>query len=86
MLNPSASQLLESDLNLVVAGTRNAVLMVESEANCLSESVMLGSVVFGHEQMQGAIQAIEELAAETQVETWEWQAPETNEALAQQIG
>ena len=86
VLNPSASQLLESDLNLVVAGTRNAVLMVESEANCLSESVMLGSVVFGHEQMQGAIQAIEELAAETQVETWEWQAPETNEALAQQVG
>ena len=86
VLNPSASQLLESDLNLVVAGTHNAVLMVESEANCLSESVMLGSVVFGHEQMQGAIQAIEELAAETQVETWEWQAPETNEALAQQVG
>ncbi len=86
VLNPSASQLLESDLNLVVAGTRNAVLMVESEANCLSESVMLGSVVFGHEQMQDAIQAIEELAAETQVETWEWQAPETNEALAQQVG
>ena len=86
VLNPSASQLLESDLNLVVAGTRNAVLMVESEADCLSESVMLGSVVFGHEQMQDAIQAIEELAAETQVETWEWQAPETNEALAQQVG
>jgi len=86
VLNPTTSQLLESDLNLVVAGTHNAVLMVESEANCLSESVMLGSVVFGHEQMQNAIQAIEELAAETQVETWEWQAPETNEALAQQVG
>ena len=85
VLNPTASQLAESDLNLVVAGTRNAVLMVESEANCLSESVMLGSVVFGHEQMQNAIQAIEEFAAETQVETWEWQAPETDETLAQKV-
>jgi polyribonucleotide nucleotidyltransferase len=85
VLNPTASQLLESDLNLVVAGTKNAVLMVESEANCLSESVMLGSVVFGHEQMQHAIQAIEEFAAETQVETWEWQAPETDETLTQKV-
>jgi len=85
VLNPTASQLVESDLNLVVAGTKNAVLMVESEANCLSESVMLGSVVFGHEQMQSAIQAIEEFAAETQVETWEWQAPETDETLVQKV-
>ncbi|MDH3631434.1 MAG: polyribonucleotide nucleotidyltransferase, partial [Gammaproteobacteria bacterium] len=85
VLNPTASQLVESDLNLVVAGTRNAVLMVESEANCLSESVMLGSVVFGHEQMQNAIQAIEEFAAESQVETWEWQAPETDETLVQKV-
>ncbi len=86
ILNPTATQLTESDLNLVVAGTRKAVLMVESEANCLSESVMLGSVVFGHEQMQNAIQAIEEFAAKTQVETWEWQAPETDETLAQKVG
>ena len=86
ILNPTATQLTESDLNLVVAGTRKAVLMVESEANCLSESVMLGSVVFGHEQMQNAIQAIEELAAEVNVETWEWKAPETDETLAQQVG
>jgi len=85
VLNPTASQLVESDLNLVVAGTRNAVLMVESEANCLSESVMLGSVVFGHEQMQSAIQAIEELAAEVGTETWEWQAPETDETLVQKV-
>ena len=85
VLNPTASQLIESDLNLVVAGTKNAVLMVESEANCLSESVMLGSVVFGHEQMQNAIQAIEEFAAESQVETWEWQTPETDETLAQKV-
>ena len=64
VLNPTNSQLEESELNLVVAGTKNAVLMVESEAKCLSEEVMLGSVVYGHEQMQQAIQAIEELAAE----------------------
>jgi polyribonucleotide nucleotidyltransferase len=85
VLNPTASQLVESDLNLVVAGTKNAVLMVESEADCLSEEIMLGSVVFGHEQMQTAIQAIEELAAEVNVETWERQSPETNEALVQQV-
>ncbi len=86
VLNPTASQLSSSDLNLVVAGTRNAVLMVESEANCLPESVMLGSVVFGHEQMQNAIQAIEEFAAEAQVEAWEWQAPETEARLGQKVG
>ena len=85
VLNPTASQLVESDLNLVVAGTKNAVLMVESEANCLSESVMLGSVVFGHEQMQNAIQAIEEFAAETQVESWEWQAAVSDETLVQKV-
>jgi polyribonucleotide nucleotidyltransferase len=85
VLNPSASQIAESDLNLVVAGTKNAVLMVESEANCLSEEVMLGSVVFGHEQMQSAIQAIEELAAEVGTETWKWQAPEADEGLAQKV-
>src|SRR5210317_2336721 len=60
VLNPTATQLVDSQLNLVVAGTSNAVLMVESEANCLSEEVMLGSVVFGHEQMQAAIKAIQE--------------------------
>ena len=85
VLNPSRSQLEESDLDLVVAGTKNAVLMVESEANCLSESVMLGSVVFGHEQMQSAIQAIEELAAEVGTETWEWQAPETDASVAEKV-
>ncbi len=85
VLNPTASQVAESDLDLVVAGTKNAVLMVESEANCLSEEVMLGSVVFGHEQMQTAIQAIEELAAEVNVETWEWQAPEADESIAQKV-
>ena len=85
VLNPTLSQVVESKLNLVVAGTKNAVLMVESEADCLSEEVMLGSVVFGHEQMQAAIQAIEELAAEVNPATWEWQAPETDESLAQKV-
>jgi len=85
VLNPTASQITESDLDLVVAGTRNAVLMVESEANCLSESVMLGSVVFGHEQMQAAIQAIEEFASEAGVETWEWDSPRADESLADKV-
>jgi polyribonucleotide nucleotidyltransferase len=85
VLNPNRSQLEESDLDLVVAGTKNAVLMVESEANSLSESVMLGSVVFGHEQMQSVIQAIEELAAEVGTETWDWQAPESNASLAEKV-
>ncbi len=85
VLNPTRSQLEESDLDLVVAGTKNAVLMVESEANCLSESVMLGSVVFGHEQMQSAIQAIEELAAEVGTETWDWQAPQSDASLAGKV-
>ena len=85
VLNPTHAQLAESDLDLVVAGTRNAVLMVESEADCLSEEVMLGSVVYGHEQMQTAIQAIEELAAEVGVETWEWEAPATDESLAEKV-
>ena len=81
VLNPSNSQLAESDLNLVVAGTKNAVLMVESEANRLSEEIMLGSVVFGHEQMQTAIQAITEFSAEVNTTPWEWSAPESNNAL-----
>ena len=86
VLNPSASQLTESQLNLVVAGTGNAVLMVESEANCLSEEVMLGAVVYGHEQMQAAIQAITEFAAEVGVQAWEWQAPEADAGLADKVG
>jgi polyribonucleotide nucleotidyltransferase len=85
LLNPTASQLEESDLNLVVAGTENAVLMVESEANCLSEETMLGSVVFGHEQMQTAIQAIKEFSAEVNNTSWGWQAPESNESLNETV-
>ena len=85
VLNPSASQLVESQLNLVVAGTANAVLMVESEANCLSEEVMLGSVVYGHEQLQTAIQAITEFAAEAGVQAWEWEAPVADAGLADKV-
>ncbi len=75
LLNPPAKELAESDLHLVVAGTEHAVLMVESEAKGLSEEVMLGSVVFGHEQMQVAIRAIKELAAQAGQPRWKWQAP-----------
>ena len=85
VLNPTATQLAESQLNLVVAGTSNAVLMVESEADCLSEEVMLGSVVYGHEQMQTAIQAIAEFAAEAGAQAWEWEAPEADAGLADKV-
>ncbi len=82
MLNPNKSDLENSQLDLVVAGTHDAVLMVESEANMLSEEVMLGAVMFGHEQMQAAIEAINALAAEAGKPAWDWQAPEEDEALA----
>ena len=75
VLNPSAAQLEESKLNLVVAGTENAVLMVESEADLLSEDVMLGAVTFGHDAMKAVVQAINELVAEAGVTAWEWEAP-----------
>ena len=73
LLNPTNKELTTSDLHLVVAGTEAAVLMVESEADGLSEEVMLGSVVFGHEQMQVAIRAIRELAKEAGKPRWDWQ-------------
>ena len=85
VLNPSATQLKDGKLNLVVAGTVQGVLMVESEALELDEDVMLGAVVFGHEQMQGAIQAIEELAEQAAKPAWDWKAPETDTALVQRI-
>ena len=85
VLNPTASQLKESQLNLVVAGTAQGVLMVESEALELPEDVMLGAVVFGHEQMQAAINAIEELAEVAAKPSWDWKAPEKDEALAAKI-
>jgi len=88
ILNPDISQLADSQLDLVVAGTENAVLMVESEASELSEEVMLDAVLFGHEQQQVIIQAIREFAAELGTEYWDWQAPaaddELNTAVAEQ--
>ena len=85
LANPSMSTVAESDLDLVVAGTRNAVLMVESEANVLSEEVMLGAVLYGHEQMQVAISAIDELAAEVAAEPFGWQEPEADEVLSNSV-
>ncbi len=81
VLNPSRSQLAESELDLIVAGTSKAVLMVESEAKQLPEDVMLGSVVFGHEQMQAAIAAIKELAAEVNAPVWDWAPAPADESL-----
>ncbi len=81
LLNPTATDLKTSQLDLVVAGTADAVLMVESEAKILSEEVMLGAVVFGHEQMQVAINAIRELAAEAGKPAWDWTAPEADKDL-----
>lgn len=85
ILNPTHSQLKESQLNLVVAGTQSAVLMVESEAMELPEDVMLGAVVFGHEQMQSAINAINELVEVAGKPEWDWQPPAKDEALIARI-
>jgi polyribonucleotide nucleotidyltransferase len=81
ILNPSVSELKESELELVVAGTKDAVLMVESEAKELSEEVMLGAVVFGHQAQQAVINAINELVAEAGKPGWDWTAPAKNDAL-----
>ncbi|NLP32417.1 MAG: polyribonucleotide nucleotidyltransferase [Oligella ureolytica] len=81
VLNPSASQLVDSQMDLVVAGTESAVLMVESEAKQLTEDVMLGGVVFGHEQMQVAINAINELVEKAGKPAWDWEAAPKNEEL-----
>jgi len=81
VLNPTKTQLQSTQLDLVVAGTQSAVLMVESEARELSEEVMLGAVVFGHEQMQAAIGAINELVEEAGKPEWEWAPAAKNEAL-----
>jgi len=81
ILNPTGTQLKESQLDLVVAGTAEAVLMVESQADSLSEEVMLGAVVFGHQQMQAAISAINELKAQAGKPSWNWQPAATNAQL-----
>jgi polyribonucleotide nucleotidyltransferase len=85
VLNPTASQLKDSQLNLVVAGTEQGVLMVESEAMELPEDVMLGAVTFGHEQMQAAIEAIHALAEVAGKPSWEWQAPAKDEAMIARV-
>jgi len=85
LLNPNKAALAESDLDLVVAGTDKAVLMVESEAKLLTEDVMLGAVMFGHEQMQTVIKAISEFAEEVGNPKWEWTAPVADEALAAKV-
>jgi len=85
VLNPGREALESSDLELVVAGTKDAVLMVESEADSLGEDVMLGAVMFGHEQMQIAIDTINELVAEVGKPAWDWQAPAEDEALASAV-
>lgn len=85
VLNPSRKQLKKSQLDLVIAGTEKAVLMVESEAEELSEEIMLGAVVFGHKQQQVVIQAINELAAKVGKAPWDWQAPAIDNTLAEKI-
>jgi len=86
LLNQSKTGLSdESDLDLIVSGTADAVLMVESEARELSEDVMLGAVLYGHEQQQVVIQAIEELAAEVGKAPMDWAAPEEDESLAEAV-
>jgi polyribonucleotide nucleotidyltransferase len=85
ILNPSEAELDNSRLDLVVAGTEGAVLMVESEADRLSEEQMLQAVMFGHDQQQVAINAIKEFAAEVGTPAWDWQAPEVNAALQARV-
>src|SRR5256885_12752325 len=86
VLNPTMTQLKEqSKLNLGVAGTGQGVMMVEAEALELSEDVMLGGVMYGHEQMQAAIQAIHELAEVAAKPAWEWKAPEKDQSLIARV-
>ena len=85
LLNPGVTELVDSDLELVVAGTANAVLMVESEAKVLSEEVMLGAVMFGHQQMQAAINAINEMVAEVGVQRWDWEATKADQGMVDAV-
>ncbi|MEO8835871.1 MAG: polyribonucleotide nucleotidyltransferase, partial [Caldimonas sp.] len=86
VLNPSKTQMAETQMDLIVAGTQAAVLMVESEAKQLSEEVMLGGVVFGHDQGNVAIAAINELVKDAGKPMWDWQAPAKDEAFIAQVG
>lgn len=85
VLNPTATQLAQSQLNLVVAGTESAVLMVESEAQQLTEEQMLGAVVFGHEGGKAAINAIKALTAQVGTTSWDWQAEDKDDGLLEQV-
>ncbi|MCX2983053.1 polyribonucleotide nucleotidyltransferase [Halieaceae bacterium IMCC14734] len=85
MLNPTYAQLAESKLDMIVAGTKDAVLMVESQAQELSEDQMLGAVLFAHQEMQTVIQAITELAAEAGKPAWEWEAPVVDAELLAKV-
>ena len=85
IVNPTYRQLEDSKLDLVVAGTADAVLMVESEAKMLPEDVMLGAVMFGHEQMQAVINVVNELKAEVGTPAWEWQAASNDEELVRAV-
>jgi polyribonucleotide nucleotidyltransferase len=85
ILNTRVSEQENSQLDLVVAGTESAVLMVESEADILSEDVMLGAVMYGHEQSQTVINAVKEFAAEVNTPSWNWVAPEENTALKDKV-
>ena len=85
LVNPTKTQLDSSALDLVVAGTEKAVLMVESEADCLPEEVMLGAVMFGHEQLQAAIQVIREFGREAGKPAWDWKPAEKDKGLADAV-
>jgi polyribonucleotide nucleotidyltransferase len=85
LLNPTSTELKTSQLDLVVAGTQQAVLMVESEAHELPEDVMLGAVVYGHEQMQAVINAIHELVEEAGKPVWDWAPPEKDHGLVDRL-
>jgi polyribonucleotide nucleotidyltransferase len=85
ILNPTATELQTSQLNLVVAGTEQAVLMVESEAKELPEDVMLGAVIYGHEQMQAVIKAINDMVDEAGVPVWDWTPPAKDQAMIDRI-
>ncbi len=85
LINPSFSELEGSELDLVVAGTSSSVLMVESEAKQLSEEIMLGAVMFGHEQFQVVIDNIKALVEEANAQSWDWTAPEQDDSLANEI-
>ena len=86
VLNPSNTQLLDSQMDLIVAGTEAAVLMVESEAKQLGEDIMLGGIVFGHEQSKVAINAIHELVRDAGKPAWDWKAPAKDEPLIAKVG